>query len=268
LDDTNEEEFEQEEDQEERCDNEEEEDKMVTSVSGSPPHETKMRQISEGVGGIKMIKQPAGSAIAVVLDRDAIVESEDVFVDAVEKQDDKLEVEPPHFVATITATDVSTSSLPEPQPLPQEAPTSDEDPEFLAPLQPFPSTSSGSSDPDSSFRRDSEPEDIEQEKMLKRKLGDRAVSESREAENGGKKASRKAVDDVASTTATGSKRSRDDGGKDANPREIKRPSPPPEKKEESSLLKNEKPTPIDSPEASTKPVSFVIILFVRSSSQV
>jgi hypothetical protein len=266
LDDTKEEELEQEDDHEDGGDNEEEEDKMVMSVSGSPPHETKMRQISEGVGGIKMIKQPRTSVVAVTPDRDSVAELEDVFVDSVEEQQDKLELEPAYSAPiTDTAADNNTPTLPEePQPSSREVPTDEEAPESLAPLEPFPSKSSALHDHDPSCPRDSEPEDIEEGKMLKRKLGDRAVSESREAENGGKKASRKAVGDVASTTSTGSKRSRDEGDKDASPRETKRPSPPPEKREESSSTKDEGRTLVDVPEdpAATSPKSVSVVIKV------
>jgi len=76
---------------------------------------------------------------------------------------------------------------------------------------------------------------------LKRKLGDRATSESREAECVGKEAPKKDIADAATACAVGAKRACDDGNKDPNPGEVRRPSPPPEKTAEtekavSSLL--------------------------------
>jgi hypothetical protein len=133
--------------------------------------------------------------------------------------------EPP---ATVADSVISDPDLAQPETTPSvvEPPAVVEDPP--APLDrtkrasvdyllPFPGTRRGS---DSS---------VEQEKGLKRKLGDRAVSESREAESVGKKASKKDVTDAATTCAVGTKRARDEEDKDPNPKEAKRPSPPPDK---------------------------------------
>jgi len=146
----------------------ENENEMVISVSGSPPHETKMRQISEGVGGMKVKKTPGGELVPVV--------------DVQQQQ------------------------------------------------QPFPSAEDGA-ETGGLRASGSSSDDMDQDKMLKRKLGDRAVSESREAESLGNKTSRRGVAHVAPTTPMGPKRSREecDKDKDGNPRDSKRPSPPPEK---------------------------------------
>lgn len=195
------------------------EHKMVISVSGSPPHETKMRQISEGVHGIEMKKTDPGDDSRV-----SASASFPTTEDPAGEDESSSREEPPTAVGDPVIPDPEvvqpeTTSLIEP-------PAVIEDP--LAPLDrpkrasadyllPFPGTRRGS---DSS---------VEQEKGLKRKLGDRAVSESREAESVGKKASKKDVTDAATTCAIGTKRARDGEDKDPNPKEAKRPSPPPDK---------------------------------------
>jgi hypothetical protein len=65
----------------EPTEHEAEEKQMVISVSGSPPHETKMKQISEGVGGIEMIKKDGGT----VATTDHPDSGEDVFFDVTEE---------------------------------------------------------------------------------------------------------------------------------------------------------------------------------------
>lgn len=164
------------------------ENQMVISVSGSPPHETKMRQISEGVGGMKVKRRPG-----------SVGQGEDVFVDGA--------MEP--FPSSADPTSDEAASI-EQTPLLSASPVSSR------------LRASGSS----------VSEDMDQDKMLKRKLGDRAVSESREAEGVGKKASRKARGDASPTKSiAAAKRSREDGDKDPN---RKRPSPPPDAPEASS----------------------------------
>ena len=188
------------------------EHKMVISVSGSPPHETKMRQISEGVHGIEMKRASTGDDDRLVTLTPFPTSGEA----AVEDKSTNSE-EPPIILTGPVVTDEPTASEP-------SAVTDDSLPPLdrkkrasVGSLQPFPGSRRGS---DSS---------AEQEKGLKRKLGDRAVSESREAECVGKKASKKDVTDAATTCATGAKRTRDEEDKDPNPKEAKRPSPPPEK---------------------------------------
>ena len=210
------------------------EHKMVISVRASPPHETKMRQISEGVHGIEMKKSDAGDSGRVSASTPFPSIEEPV------GEDKSVDTEKP-------PTPVADSAVPEPETVKPgastsvtEAPTVIDDP--LAPLDkprrastdyllPFPATRRGS---DAS---------VEQEKGLKRKLGDRAVSESREAEFVGKKASRKDVTDAPTTSAAATKRARDEEDKDPNPKQPKRPSPPPEKNAKTEV---EKP-PVASP---------------------
>lgn len=194
------------------------EQKMVISVSGSPPHETEMRQISEGVHGIEMKRTDQGDHVVASTPFPTTEDAED---------DDKPPPDsvgpratPPSDPAVpdvaqseTSASGAESSAVKDEPPVPLERPKRASADYLL----PFPSSRRGS---DSSG---------EQEKGLKRKFGDRAVSESREAECIGKKASKKDVTDAATTCAAGIKRTRDEEDKDQNPKEAKRPSPPPEK---------------------------------------
>lgn len=195
--------------------------KMVISVSGSPPHETKMRQISEGVHGIGMEKTDSGDNDRVVTPT-PFPTTEDTEGDDKSRQNS---MEP-----RATPTDCAVPDVVQPEISVSSTESSAIVDEPLTPLDrpkrasadyflPFPSSRRGS-DSDSS---------VEQEKGLKRKLGDRAVSETREAECVGKKASKKELTDAATTCAVGTKRVHDEKDKDPNPKEGKRPSPPPEK---------------------------------------
>ena len=191
------------------------EHKMVISVSGSPPHETKMRQISEGVHGIEMKKTDVGDDDHVVtptpFPTTEDTEAEDKSVDS-EELPTLIDSTIPDVTKPETTTSTAEAVSDEPLAPPDRPKRASSDY-----LLPFPGSRRGS---DSS---------VEQEKGLKRKFGDRAVSESREAECVGKKAPKKEVTDAATTCAAGIKRARDEEDKDPNPKEAKRPSPPPEK---------------------------------------
>jgi len=216
------------------------EHKMVISVTGSPPHETKMRQISEGVHGIEMKKADARDDGRVVVSTPFPTTE-----DAADGDKSTNSEEPPAVLS-----DSAVPDLNQPEATTSAAESSAVTDEPLPPLDrqkrvstdyllPFPGSRRGS---DSS---------VEQEKGLKRKLGDRAVSESREAECVGKKAPKKDVADAATTCAAGAKRARDEDDKDPNPKEAKRPSPPPDK---TAKTETEKP-PVPS---TSKMVSFRI----------
>ena len=198
------------------------EHKMVISVSGSPPHETKMRQISEGVHGIEMKKVDAGDDGRVVaLTPFPTAEDPVVEVKSIDPE------EPPAKLADPDVVDGATTS------------TADD---VLPPLDRKKRGSTDSLPPVLGSRRGSD-SSVEQEKGLKRKFGDRAVSESREAERVGKKASKKDVTDAATTLAASIKRVRDEESKDPNPKEAKRPSPPPEKAAKTEVEKPPVPSP-------------------------
>ena len=195
------------------------EHKMVISVSGSPPHETKMRQISEGVHGIEMKKAADTGDDGHTATPTPFPTTEDA---ASEDKSTNSEEPPPPVTNPVVTNVVQPETV-----TPPAEPSAVTD-EPLPPLDRKKRASADSLHPFPSSRRGSD-SSIEQEKGLKRKLGDRAVSESREAECVGKKASRKGVTDAATTCATATKRSRDEEDKDPNPKEAKRPSPPPEK---------------------------------------
>jgi len=184
------------------------EHKMVISVSGSPPHETKMRQISEGVHGMEMKKADTGDHGRVVV-LTPFPTAEDSAVDGPTNPEEPL----PTLTVSVVADGAATSAVTD---------------DVLPPLDRKKRGSADSLPPVLGTRRGSD-SSVEQEKGLKRKLGDRAVSESREAERVGKKASKKDVTDAATTSAAGTKRARDEESKDPNPKEAKRPSPPPDK---------------------------------------
>lgn len=204
---------------------------MVISVNGSPPHETKMRQISEGVHGIEMKKTDTrddGRTVAST----PFPTTEDPTTE--DPTTGGKSTSPEEISTSVADSTVPDHDLPQlgkvasvAEPL-DDPPAPPEKPRRASAdyLLPFPGTRRGS---DSS---------TEQEKGLKRKLGDRAVSESREAEFVGKKASKKDITDAATTSVAGAKRSRDEEGKDQNPKEAKRPSPPPE---ETTKTQVEKP---------------------------
>ena len=203
--------------------------KMVISVSGSPPHETKMRQIGEGVHGIEMKKKDT--------EDDGRVVAFTPFPTTEDAPSEEKSPKPEEPLPTVTDSVVPEPDLAQPETTTSVAEPSaaNDDPPVLLDkpkrasadyLLPFPATRRGS---DSSG---------EQEKGLKRKLGDRAVSESREAEAVGKKASKKDLTDAATSCAVGTKRSRDEEDKDPNPKEAKRPTPPPE---ETAKTEVEKP---------------------------
>jgi len=195
------------------------ESKMVISVTGSPPHETKMRQISEGVHGIEMKKTDKTDD-----DRVLTLTPFPTTEDTEDEEKSPADSERPRVSPTdSTVLDIiqpeTTTSGTESSTVIDEPPVLLDRPKRASAdyLLPFPTLRRGS---DSS---------AEQEKGLKRKLGDRAVSESRDAECVGKKTPKKDVAGAATTCVTGTKRVRDEEQKDPNPKEPKRPSPPPEK---------------------------------------
>ncbi|KAF9648657.1 hypothetical protein BDM02DRAFT_3186979 [Thelephora ganbajun] len=221
------------------------EHKMVILVSGSPPHETKMRQISEGVHGIEMKKADAGDDGRVITPTPFPTTE-----DSADKNKSANSEEPPttlidSVVPDVVQLETITSAAESPAVIDEPLPPLDRPKRASADyLLPFPGSRRGS---DSS---------VEQEKGLKRKLGDRAVSESREAECVGKKASKKDVTDAATTCVAGTKRARDEEDKDPNPKEAKRPSPPPEK----TAKKEAEEPPIASP---PKMVGFMAYANIR-----
>ncbi|EIW58106.1 uncharacterized protein TRAVEDRAFT_47284 [Trametes versicolor FP-101664 SS1] len=230
----------------------EEETEEETALSGSPPHETKIRQISQGVEDItwQNMKKDSPPESELQMEEDTAVTppDEDATVeDAVEPTAEQEET-PVEDVKTDAQDDVQVPPL-----LQGENPpilndmAGDEDSgaaagaEFPAgshvPGAPEPSTLQASGSQAASVTpTDTQPElsprlppqrrgsDSDQEKGLKRKLGDRTVSER--LLPGEKAPSRSGTPPVTAT-----KRLRDDNEADPNTREKKRPTPPPEEDE-------------------------------------
>ncbi|KAI6041235.1 hypothetical protein EDC04DRAFT_1302002 [Pisolithus marmoratus] len=159
----------------------------------SPPHEVKVRQISQGVEDINWQRQrPAqNNAESESHDVEALQDKEDGQTIVQEKPDEDQD-EPSSSFPPVqdTAVDAETADLP-------------------------------SSLPHS--RRASESEVAEPEKGLKRKLADRGTSQGPE--------SAPSSPSVHTTSTEPAKRPRDDGDDDDNPRQPKRQSPPPEQQE-------------------------------------
>ncbi|TFY74209.1 hypothetical protein EWM64_g9802, partial [Hericium alpestre] len=179
-------------------------------VSGSPPHETKMRQISQGVEDINWknrhkLNQPSLEGDAMSTDVPQPPSPNDMPV---------MEIHRDHEDAgPSTAAAGAVQAPPSPQPS-----VMDLRPDEVQASEPPPTS------PPS--RRSSQSES-ETDKNLKRKLADRAPSQGPMDAPKEPKARKESVD-------LSSKRPRDDADEDVNPRETKRPSPPPDKPEPST----------------------------------
>jgi len=218
------------------------------ALSCSPPHETKIRQISQGVEDLtwQSIRKDNASD-----------KGHDVAAPRAQEQDQGQEVDekieakvaggeevavPLHLlqgenppVATDGAGDDEHAGQADPAEVPPEAQPSD--PEEMTSPTVHPEVSSTSAIPpvptsQPLSRRGSE---SDQEKGLKRKLGDRTVSERLvQGET--------PLTNGTAPTPTTAKRPRDDPDADANPRVTKRPTPPPEEGE-AEAQKTEKSPP-------------------------
>ncbi|KAM5537367.1 hypothetical protein V8D89_008886 [Ganoderma adspersum] len=220
-------------------------------LNGSPPHETKVRQISQGVEDLtwqnlnkdaspdldlsSKLSNPATESetnMETVTDPQLQTVQEDkipVSADTNPEPDHQREAvvpplprgENPPILSDTTGLGEDTGA----------AAGAEHPPDLHVPGPPEPSTESPSVDdsrrsiPDaprlpSTHRRDS---DSDQEKGLKRKLGDRSVSEALVPRDtpGGSRA----------VTVGATKRPRDDPEADPNTREKKRPTPPPDEDE-------------------------------------
>ncbi|KAI0832048.1 hypothetical protein BC628DRAFT_1453097 [Trametes gibbosa] len=218
-----------------------EETEEEAAVNGSPPHETKIRQISQGVEDItwqNMKKEPSLQS-ELKMEEDAALPPQDHDA-AVEDGVDFSTAQPP--TSGESKDDAATRSTLQKQTSPvlndtvgeledagaaaaaeQPAgshmpgapqPSVESQPISKSPSVEAPSTQSPRSPP---HRRDS---DSDQEKRLKRKLGDRTVSE--------RLLPGEAIPSRSGTPVTATKRPRDDPEADPNTREKKRPTPPPD----------------------------------------
>lgn len=216
------------------------ETEATSIVTGSPPHETKIRQISRGVEDLNWKRKDAKM-------RDSSEEKEDKQKSQIEAilnaepesepaTDSQMEPESSETVPPVQVLadnpplvydedmdDHAGAADPAEKP-PGSEPTAPESKPAVATALAADGTAPRSSSPPAAAagERDASDSDPDQDKAarLKRKLGDRTASEQ-------------LVADRAKGPTVVGKRSRDDeeDGKDANPRETKRPTPPPDEDE-------------------------------------
>lgn len=167
------------------------------ALSVSPPHEVKVRQISQGVEDMKWQQRLESQQDTGPNSQPSLAPSQDV-------DDTQAQIE---LTQAVFASQ-STSGPPASSASVEEATEEAEEAEDTASSLPH-------------TRRASESDSGEPEKGLKRKLADRATST-------GPESGPSTLTPVAETA----KRPRDDADKDDNPRVSKRPSPPPEQHEE------------------------------------
>lgn len=194
-------------------------EKVSVELSTSPPHETKVRQISMRVRGLKWEDKSGPEQSTETSSFSDVAHMADA-----EKSDVVLE----------PAADISGEMDPEQTQIVHEPPP--ETP-LLAMQTPELHASEDTEMVNSRARSDTMNSDVDDpDKPLKRKLGDRMLSN---------------ITDVAFVQAgvEPSKRSRDDGGEaDDNPREKKRPSPPPEEEQAIEDVESSE-TPAPAPES-------------------
>ncbi|KAH9857323.1 hypothetical protein C2E23DRAFT_873970 [Lenzites betulinus] len=226
-----------------------EETEEEAAVNGSPPHETKIRQISQGVEDItwqNMKKDPLPTS-KLEMEGDAASSPQDHDGSGENVVDNTAApVAPSASEAPMTDAEAA-ATLPPPGPNPpvinDNAVDSEDTGAAAGAEHPAGSHVSGAPQPSvgrestsqsppaettstqpprlPTQRRDS---DSDQEKGLKRKLGDRTVSE--------RLLPGEALPSRSGTPVNATKRPRDDPEVDPNTREKKRPTPPPDKDEE------------------------------------
>lgn len=163
------------------------------ALSVSPPHEVKVRQISQGVEDInwRQRRPPQNDIETEKPDVEVLHDKEDEQATVQEKLNEDQD-EPPPLPPVLDTTLEADETSDVPSSLPHA-------------------------------RRASESEAAEPEKGLKRKLADRGTSQGPE--------SAPSHPSIHTTSAETAKRPRDDGDNDDNPRLSKRQSPPPEQQE-------------------------------------
>lgn len=167
-------------------------------LSVSPPHDVKVRQISQGVEDMKWQQSLESQQEAGPNSQPNIAPSQDV-------DETQSSIEPTQVVCGAGSTPAPSSSFVSVEDATEEA----QEAQDIASSLPH-------------TRRTSESDDSEPDKGLKRKLADRAASLGPES----------GPSMITPTTET-AKRPRDDPDQDDNPRVSKRPSPPPEQNKES-----------------------------------
>ncbi|KIK96772.1 hypothetical protein PAXRUDRAFT_825609 [Paxillus rubicundulus Ve08.2h10] len=165
------------------------------ALSVSPPHEVKVRQISQGVEDMKWQQSLPHQDEPESLDTEAEISSDkehEIEATQVDLAEELIQVPPSSFTSNEDAA--------------EEAEAEAED---MASSLPYTRRASESDGP---------------EKVLKRKLADRGTSQGPEN-----------LPSTAIASIETAKRPRDDSDKDDNPRVPKRPSPPPEQEDKPSL---------------------------------
>ncbi|KAL5536973.1 hypothetical protein ACEPAF_796 [Sanghuangporus sanghuang] len=180
--------------------------KVSVDLSTSPPYESKVRQISRKVRGMKWDDK----------ERPAPEFSQDTqeTIEEPEASNENGDLQPPVEISQderIVPDDNERAASTE-----QHAPLADDEPRTPVDIIPDSSKEAG---PPPSTTQTVDSDSDEQEKGLKRKMGERQTSTSPEEQ-------------TVKAIAEASKRSRDDNEEDVNPRERKRPTPPPEEREE------------------------------------
>ncbi|KIJ21003.1 hypothetical protein PAXINDRAFT_160411 [Paxillus involutus ATCC 200175] len=163
------------------------------ALSVSPPHEVKVRQISQGVEDMKWQQSLPLQDERESLDAEAEISSDkehEIGATQVDLAEESTQVPPSSFTSNEDAA--------------EEAEAEAEDTASSLPCT----------------RRTSESDGGEPEKVLKRKLADRGTSQGPEN-----------LPSTATASVETVKRPRDDSDKDDNPRVLKRPSPPPEQED-------------------------------------
>ncbi|KAI0640738.1 hypothetical protein C8Q79DRAFT_1004119 [Trametes meyenii] len=261
-----------------------EEPEEEMALSGSPPHETKIRQISQGVEDItwKNMKKDRPESEQKMEDIVTTIPAQEANVAEVARPipSDQQEETPTNDNTADKPTDVQVPTALEGEnpPILNDSAGGFEDSGAAAGAEqpadsqvagaPEPSTSHASSvsaaSSSSSLETESAPaprlppqrrdSDSDQEKGLKRKLGDRTVSE--------RLLPGESVPGRSSTPpVTAAKRPRDDPEADPNTREKKRPTPPPE---EDAKEGEQKPAPPPAPSSPSKFGGFMA--YVSTSS--
>lgn len=185
--------------------------KVPVDLSTSPPYETKVRQISRKVRGMKWDDKEKSTP-------ELSQDTQEIIAEPAEPQPHtgNGDLQPP--VEIIQDEQIIPEDREEFEAASPKEPITPVDDEPQTPVEAVPESSKDSGPPPSTTQTiESEPD--EQDKVLKRKIGERQTSAGPEEQ-------------PAKPTAEASKRARDDNEEDVNPRERKRPTPPPEEREE------------------------------------
>ena len=220
--------------------------------SGSPRHESKMRQISQGVEDLtwqNMAKHPSPEPEDEEREVEETAEHEMADEEQQDDQQDAFIIVSPLLrgenppMAIDSDGDEEHAGEADPAEIPPAA--QHDDPTLLENIVTTPPSRTSQTPPESPEKgvsRRASDESMDQEKRLKRKLGDRTISDHKLPEE--------LLAEKDAGKATAAKRPRDDPDDDVNPRETKRPTPPPDKSEKKGVEPSASATAGSSPTAS------------------